>query len=70
MSAVKVLPVRGLLFVVSFPQDAVNTFSHLLRFLYLVLQHGVSAGELFPLGGQLFPTAQPEAYARRSEGQI
>lgn len=44
---------RRLLFAVFFPQDTVNALPYLLRFLYLVFQRGIAAGELFPLSGQL-----------------
>ena len=52
-SAVKVLLVRGLLFAVFLPQDRVNALPYLLRFLYLVFQCEIAAGQLLPLGGQL-----------------
>ena len=45
---------RRLLFAIFFPQDTVNALPYLLRFLYLVFQRGIAAGEFFPLGGQLF----------------
>ena len=52
-SAVKVLLVRRLLFAAFLPQNTVNTLPYLLRFLYLVFQRGIAAGELFLLSGQL-----------------
>ena len=52
-SAVKVLLVRRLLFAAFLPQNTVNTLPYLLRFLYLVFQCEIAAGQLLPLGGQL-----------------
>lgn len=59
---------RRLLFAVFFPQDTVNALLYLLRFLYLVFQRGIAAGELFPLGGQLLlknPNIGDRKYLRR-----
>ena len=43
---------RRLLFAVFLPQDRINTLPYLLRFLYLVFQCEIAAGQLLPLGGQ------------------
>ena len=59
---------RRLLFAVFFPQDTVNALLYMLRFLYLVFQRGIAAGELFPLGGQLLlknPNIGDRKYLRR-----
>ena len=56
---------RRLLFAVFLPQDRINTLPYLLRFLYLVFQCEIAAGQLLPLGGQLlllrFPCFQRNA---------
>ena len=65
LSAVKVLLVRRLLFAVFLPQNTANDLPYLLRFLYLVFQCEIAAGQFLPLGGQLlllrFPCFQRNA---------